>query len=58
MNSEDESDTVALLACYILRDALAVEIKTRKARIAYDRAAAMTRFNAYEKNDFRRRSFC
>ncbi len=60
MDSEDEIETVAFLACYILRDheMSMLETQTRKARKAYDREAAMSRLNSYEKNDFRRRFVC
>jgi hypothetical protein len=60
MDSEDELETVAFLACYILRDheISMLEIQTRKARFTHDRAAALARFNSYEKNDFRRRFVC
>ena len=60
MDSEDEIETACFLACYILRDheMSMLEIETRKARKTYNREAAMSRLNSYEKNDFRRRFVC
>ena len=56
MDSDDD-DAIAFMACYMMRDALLLAIRTRKERTIHDRAAAMARFQAYEKHDFRRRYF-
>jgi hypothetical protein len=57
MDSDDENDAIAFMACSLIRDALLLDIRTRKERTMHDRAAAMARFLAYEKDDFRRRYF-
>jgi hypothetical protein len=47
---------ILLMLCYIIVDGLCYAVRTRKARITYDRAAAVNRLEAYDANDFRRRS--
>jgi hypothetical protein len=45
-----------LMLCYIIVDGCVFAFRARKARITFDRAAALARLQAYDANDFRRRS--
>jgi hypothetical protein len=57
MDSTDTNQAVFLmLLCYIILDACRFAIRARKARITFDREAALARLQAYSANDFRRRS--
>jgi hypothetical protein len=57
MDFQDMNHAVFLLmVCYIIVDGLRFALRTRKARITHDRAAAFARLDSYDKDEFRRRS--